>query len=110
MTSEEREVPAGTDHEEIRGADRAALREENARLQAEAERLRTVRGGAGTEQVARLRAQVGQLAAKNERLATTLRDARDQIIDSQGGGRRPGQPPDTYGMFVGPAADGTVES
>ena len=71
------------DHEDVRGADRAALREEIARLQAEAERLRTVRGGADPEQVARLRAQVGQLAAQNDRLASTLRDARDQIVERQ---------------------------
>src|SRR4051812_26967231 len=79
-TGEEREVPAMPDHEDVRGSERAGLREEIARLQAEAERLRTGRGGADPEQVARLRAQVGQLAAQNDRLASTLRDARDQIV------------------------------
>src|SRR3954466_9233404 len=79
MHREEREVPAMTDHDESRRSERA-LREEIARLQAETDRLRTGRGGVDAEQVARLRAQVGQLAAQNDRLASTLRDARDQIV------------------------------
>jgi proteasome-associated ATPase len=97
------------DHEELRGADRAALREEIARLQAETERLRAVRGGADPEQVARLRAQVGQLAAQNDRLASTLRDARDQIVALKAEVDRLAQPPNTFGIYVGPAEDGTVE-
>jgi proteasome-associated ATPase len=108
-TGEEREVPAMPDHEEMRGADRAALREEIARLQAEAERLRTGRGGADPEQVARLRAQVGQLAAQNDRLASTLRDARDQIVALKAEVDRLAQPPNTFGIYVGAAEDGTVE-
>jgi proteasome-associated ATPase len=102
-------VPAMPDHEEIRGADRAALREEIARLQAETERLRSGRGGADPEQVARLRAQVGQLAAQNDRLASTLRDARDQIVALKAEVDRLAQPPNTFGIYVGPAEDGTVE-
>jgi len=97
------------DHEEFRGADRAALREEIARLQAETERLRAGRGGADPEQVARLRAQVGQLAAQNDRLASTLRDARDQIVALKAEVDRLAQPPNTFGIYVGPAEDGTVE-
>src|SRR3954451_2274177 len=108
-TGEEREVPAMPDHEELRGADRAALREEIARLQAETERLRAVRGGADPEQVARLRAQVGQLAAQNDRLASTLRDARDQIVALKAEVDRLAQPPNTFGIYVGPAEDGTGE-
>ncbi|HVN11856.1 MAG TPA: proteasome ATPase [Kineosporiaceae bacterium] len=97
------------DHEDVRGADRAALREEIARLQAEAERLRMVRGGADPEHVARLRAQVGQLAAQNDRLASTLRDARDQIVALKAEVDRLAQPPNTFGIYVGPGDDGTVE-
>ncbi len=97
------------DHEDVRGPDRAALREEIARLQAEAERLRMGRGGADPEQVARLRAQVGQLAAQNDRLASTLRDARDQIVALKAEVDRLAQPPNTFGVYVGPAEDGTVE-
>jgi proteasome-associated ATPase len=108
-TGEEREVPAMPDHEDARGTDRAALRDEIARLQAEAERLRSGRGGADPEQVARLRAQVGQLAAQNDRLASTLRDARDQIVALKAEVDRLAQPPNTFGIYVGPAEDGTVE-
>jgi proteasome-associated ATPase len=102
-------VPAMPDHEDVRGTDRAALREEIARLQADAERLRAVRGGADPEQVARLRAQVGQLAAQNDRLASTLREARDQIVALKAEVDRLAQPPNTFGIYVGPAEDGTVE-
>jgi proteasome-associated ATPase len=97
-----------TDHDEPRGSDRA-LREEIARLQVEADRLRTSRGGPDAEQVARLRAQVGQLAAQNDRLASTLRDARDQIVALKAEVDRLAQPPNTFGIFVGLAEDGTVE-
>src|SRR3954454_19687847 len=97
-----------TDHDDSRGSDRA-LREEIARLQAEADRLRAGRGGADPDQVARLRAQVGQLAAQNDRLASTLRDARDQIVALKAEVDRLGQAPDTFGIYVGPAEDGTVE-
>jgi proteasome-associated ATPase len=97
-----------SDHDEPRGSDRA-LREELARLQAEADRLRAGGRGADAEQVARLRAQVGQLAAQNDRLASTLRDARDQIVALKAEVDRLAQPPNTFGIFVGPAEDGTVE-
>src|SRR3954447_4269602 len=108
MHREEREVPAMTDHDEPRGSDRA-LREEIARLQAEADRLRGGGGGPPAGQVARLRAQVGQLAAQNDRLASTLRDARDQIVALKAEVDRLAQPPNTFGIYVGPAEDGTVE-
>src|ERR671939_1003863 len=98
-----------SDHDDARWSDRAALRDEIARLQAETERLRSVRGGADAEQVARLRAQVSQLAAQNDRLASTLRDARDQIVALKAEVDRLAQPPNTFGIYVGPAEDGTVE-
>jgi len=44
-------------------------------------------------EVARLRAQVSQLATQNERLATTLRDARDQIVTLKAEVDRLAQPP-----------------
>jgi proteasome-associated ATPase len=97
-----------SDHDEARGPDRA-LREEIARLQAEADRLRSGRGGSDPEQVARLRAQVAQLAAQNDRLASTLRDARDQIVALKAEVDRLAQPPNTFGVFVGTAEDDTVE-
>jgi proteasome-associated ATPase len=102
-------VPAMTDQDDARRSERAALRDEIARLQGEADRLRGSRGGADPEQVARLRAQVSQLAAQNDRLASTLRDARDQIVALKAEVDRLAQPPNTFGVYTGPAEDGTVE-
>ena len=88
------------DHEDDRGSERAALREEIARLQAEADRLRARRSGPRARGA--LRAQVGQLAAQNDRLASTLRDARDQIVALKAEVDRLAQPPNTFGIYVGP--------
>jgi len=97
------------DRDGIDGREAAALREEIARLRAEVERARSSRGGPDVEQVARLRAQVSQLATQNDRLAATLRDARDQIVTLKAEVDRLAQPPNTFGIFVGTAEDGTVE-
>jgi proteasome-associated ATPase len=61
------------------------------------------------EQLSRLRAQVSQLSAQNDRLASTLRDARDQIVALKAEVDRLAQPPNTFGVFVGPGDEGTVE-
>ncbi|MBK8076771.1 MAG: proteasome ATPase [Kineosporiaceae bacterium] len=69
----------------------------------------------GAAEVARLQAQVTQLASQNDRLASTLRDARDQIVALKAEVDRLAQPPNTFGVIValsepdddGPA--GTVE-
>ncbi len=69
----------------------------------------------GPEQVARLQSQVSQLATQNDRLASTLRDARDQIIALKSEVDRLGQPPNTFGVVLSTApgeddeAGGTVE-
>jgi proteasome-associated ATPase len=91
-------------------AHEAALRAEILRLQNEIDHLRTVRGGAvDVEQLSRLRAQVAQLSSQNDRLASTLRDARDQIVALKAEVDRLAQPPNTFGVFVRPGEDGTVE-
>lgn len=99
-----------TDHSSGYGLDETALRREIVRLQHEVERLAATRtpGGAGDE-IDRLRAQVAQLGSQNERLAGTLRDAREQIIQLKAEVDRLAQPPNTFGVYVGPAEDGTVE-
>ncbi|WP_088289796.1 proteasome ATPase [Kineosporia sp. A_224] len=90
--------------------DDASLRSEIARLQHEVERLRAARDAAGPEELARLRAQVAQLANQNDRLASTLRDARDQIVALKAEVDRLAQPPNTYGIYVGPGdEDGTAD-
>jgi proteasome-associated ATPase len=91
-------------------AHEAALRVEILRLQDEVDHLRSVRGGAvDAEQLSRLRAQVAQLSAQNDRLASTLRDARDQIVALKAEVDRLAQPPNTFGVYVGPGEDNTVE-
>jgi proteasome-associated ATPase len=99
-----------TDHSSGYGLDETALRREIVRLQHEVERLAATRtpGGAGDE-IDRLRSQVAQLGSQNERLAGTLRDAREQIIQLKAEVDRLAQPPNTFGVYVGPAEDGTVE-
>jgi proteasome-associated ATPase len=99
-----------TDHSSGYGLDETALRREIVRLQHEVERLAATRipGGAGDE-IDRLRSQVAQLGSQNERLAGTLRDAREQIIQLKAEVDRLAQPPNTFGVFMGPAEDGTVE-
>jgi proteasome-associated ATPase len=99
-----------TDQSSGYGLDEPALRREILRLQQEVERLAATRtpGGAG-EEIDRLRAQVAQLGAQNERLAGTLRDAREQIIQLKAEVDRLAQPPNTFGVYMGPAEEGTIE-
>ena len=98
-----------TDNDATR-SEAAALRAQIARLEVELERVRSLRGGHGDfEQIARLRAQVSQLATQNDRLTATLRDARDQIVALKAEVDRLAQPPNTFGVYYGPAEDGTIE-
>jgi proteasome-associated ATPase len=102
-------VPAMTDNEAI-NHDSGALRAEIARLEAELERVRSLRGYPGeAEQVARLRAQVSQLATQNDRLTSTLRDARDQIVALKAEVDRLAQPPNTFGVFLAGGAESTAD-
>jgi len=99
-----------TDHDDAYGLDEAALRREIVRLQDEVERLHALRTpGAAADEITRLRAQVNQLSAQNERLVGTLRDAREQIVSLKAEVDRLAQPPNTFGVFLAAAEDGTVE-
>jgi proteasome-associated ATPase len=99
-----------SDHDGGFGLDEAALRREIARLQQEVDRLRAVRTpGAAADEIARLRTQVAQLTTQNERLAGTLREARDQIVALKAEVDRLAQPPNTFGLFLATAEEGTVE-
>jgi proteasome-associated ATPase len=103
-------VTAMSDHDGGFGLDEAALRREIARLQQEVDRLRSVRTpGAAADEIARLRTQVAQLTTQNERLAGTLREARDQIVALKAEVDRLAQPPNTFGLFLATAEEGTVE-
>src|SRR3954453_14332825 len=48
-------------------------------------------------------------AANNERLAATLREARDQIINLKAEVDRLAQPPATFGVFLAPAEEHTAD-
>ena len=98
-----------TDQDDARRSERAALREEIARLQAEADRLRGTRGAADPEQVARLRAQVGQLAAQNDRLDVDAARRAGPDRGAEGGGRPAGPAAEHVRHLRGPREEGTVE-
>ncbi len=94
------------------GLDEAGLDEEIAR---EVDRLRMVLGGGSDVcggpdiyQVARLRAQVAHLSTQNDRLASTLRNARDQIVALKAEVDRLAQPPNTCATFMGADEDGHI--
>ena len=48
-------------------------------------------------------------AANNERLAATLREARDQIVSLKGEVDRLAQPPASFGVFLAAAEDHTAD-
>lgn len=92
------------------GPDEEALRERIARLQDEVDRLRATRSGSvDIDQLARLRAQVAQLSTQNDRLASTLRDAREQIVALKAEVDRLAEPPNTFGVFWSATEDGHAE-
>ena len=92
------------------GLDETALRREIARLQDEVARLHAARTpGGASDEIDRLRSQLAQLSSQNERLVGTLRDAREQIVQLKAEVDRLAQPPNTFGVFIGQAEDGTVE-
>ncbi|MBO1750258.1 proteasome ATPase [Actinotalea sp. BY-33] len=53
--------------------------------------------------------EAAALAAKNERLAEALRQARDRIVELQGQLDELGRPPATFATFLEARPDGTVE-
>jgi proteasome-associated ATPase len=55
------------------------------------------------------RADVRSASANNERLATTLREAREQIISLKAEVDRLAQPPASFGVFLGPVDDNTAD-
>ncbi|MEO5832127.1 MAG: proteasome ATPase, partial [Nakamurella sp.] len=54
-------------------------------------------------------AQVEALAERNEKLVTTLRDARGQLLQLKEEVDRLAQPPSGYGVFIESGPEGTVE-
>jgi proteasome-associated ATPase len=61
------------------------------------------------DRVSQLQGRLASLTAQNERLATTLREARDQIVALKEEIDRLAQPPSGFGVFLGAAEDGAVD-
>ncbi len=96
-------------------ADRDALLNRIDQLNAELDRLRE-RFSAHPHDLALLerrladaRADVRTASANNERLVTTLREAREQIIQLKAEVDRLAQPPASFGVFLGPVDEHTAD-
>jgi proteasome-associated ATPase len=67
------------------------------------------RNGALEARVAQLQASLDSTVTQNERLARTLKDARDQIVTLKSEVDRLAQPPSGFGTIVEVVAEGTVD-
>ncbi|MGY1745895.1 proteasome ATPase [Blastococcus sp. SYSU D00695] len=72
-----------------------------------AESPRTVR--ALEERIAEAEGRAAFLSERNDKLAGTLREAREQLVALKEEVERLGQPPSGYGVFLGAHEDGTVD-
>src|SRR5205823_14140787 len=61
------------------------------------------------ERRAEAQARIAALSERNDRLADTLRDAREQMISLKEEIDRLAQPPSGYGVFLEKFEDGTVD-
>ncbi|MCI2237705.1 proteasome ATPase [Paenibacillus sp. TRM 82003] len=61
------------------------------------------------EQLGAARSRLAQVSAQNDRLAATLRDARDQIVSLKAEVDRLGQPPAQFATFLAAVGDGTAD-
>ncbi|WP_432533110.1 proteasome ATPase [Kineococcus arenarius] len=61
------------------------------------------------EQLGAARSRLAQVNAQNDRLAATLRDARDQIVSLKAEVDRLGQPPAQFATFLAAVHDGTAD-
>jgi proteasome-associated ATPase len=61
------------------------------------------------DRLAQMQGRVASLTSQNERLAATLREARDQIVALKEEIDRLAQPPAGFGVFLGAAEDGAVD-
>ncbi len=73
------------------------------------EENRTARLRALEERLAAAQAELAAATARGDRLATTLREARDQIVALKEEIDRLAQPPSGYGIFLELAEDGTAD-
>jgi proteasome-associated ATPase len=61
------------------------------------------------ERIAEAEGRAAFLSERNDKLTSTLRDAREQLVTLKEEVDRLGQPPSGYGIFLGRYADGTVD-
>ncbi len=61
------------------------------------------------DRLAQMQGRVASLTAQNERLAGTLREARDQIVSLKEEIDRLAQPPSGFGVFLNKAPEGAVD-
>ncbi|WP_432572899.1 proteasome ATPase [Kineococcus sp. SYSU DK005] len=61
------------------------------------------------EQLGAARSRLAQVNAQNDRLAATLRDARDQIVSLKAEVDRLGQPPAQFATFLAATGEGTAD-
>ncbi len=61
------------------------------------------------ERLAEANGHVSALSERNDKLASTLREARDQVVSLKEEVDRLAQPPSGYGVFLGRYDDGTVD-
>ncbi len=61
------------------------------------------------ERLAEASGHVSALSERNDKLASTLREARDQVVSLKEEVDRLAQPPSGYGVFLGRYDDGTVD-
>jgi proteasome-associated ATPase len=94
--------------------DRADLEAHVAYLEQELRAMRrraadSPRGAMLEDRLVQLQGRVASLTSQNERLAATLREARDQIVALKEEIDRLAQPPAGFGVFLGDAGDGAVD-
>jgi len=104
-----------SEHHEAQEFDKGSLLNRIGQLSDEVDRLRD-RISSHPHDLAMLerrladaRADVRAASANNERLATTLREAREQIISLKAEVDRLAQPPASFGVFLGPVDDATAD-
>ena len=61
------------------------------------------------ERIAEAEGRAAFLSERNDKLAGTLRDAREQLVTLKEEVDRLGQPPSGYGVFLGRHDDGSVD-
>ena len=100
-----------TDNEPIRKSGQSGSEQELGYLRAEVEHLRRRLGSEGStdSRLADIEAKLAATSSQNERLTSTLREARDQIVTLKEEVDRLAQPPTGFGTFLQRNDDDTID-